>query len=118
MTSTKRTWIKRLLSTAAMATVAVGLLGAATPSARADNDDWRWRQNGWHHNNNNWNGGYYRNYYRPYYRPYYYAPPPAYYYPPPPTTARRRSASASASSGMTCWTRPTGPTAPSARPPD
>ena len=85
MTSTKRTRMKRLLSTAAMATVAVGLLGAVAPSARADNDDWRWRQNGWHNNNNHWNGGYYyRNYsYRPYYRPYYYAPPPAYYYPPP-----------------------------------
>jgi hypothetical protein len=84
MTSTKRTWMKRLLSTAAMATVAVGLLGAVAPSARADNDDWRWRQNGWHNNNNGNGGYYYRNYsYRPYYRPYYYAPPPAYYYPPP-----------------------------------
>ena len=81
MTSTKRTWTKRLLSTAAMATVAVGLLGAAAPTARADNDDWRWQQNHWHQNNH-WNGnGGYGYYYRPY-RPYYY-PPPAYYYPPP-----------------------------------
>jgi hypothetical protein len=84
MTSTNRTWTKRLLSTAAMATVAVGLLGAAAPTARADNDDWRWRHNGWHnhwHGNNYWYGGYY---YRPYYRPYYYRPPPVYYYTPPP----------------------------------
>ena len=75
MTSTKRTWIKRLLSTAAMATVAVGLLGAAAPSARADNDDWRWRHHEWrvHHE----------------YRPYAYVAPgygyPGYrYYAPPP----------------------------------
>src|SRR5215472_9327474 len=68
MTSTKRTWIKRLLSTAAMATVAVGLLGAAAPTARADNDDWRWRQNNWYYyNHHNWNGGYY-------YQNYYYRP--------------------------------------------
>ncbi len=78
MTSTKRTWFKSLLATAAMATVAVGLLGAA-PAARADND---------HHwnGNNNWHGNYSYGY-RPYYysTPYYnyYAPPPAYYYPPP-----------------------------------
>ena len=56
MTSTKRTWFKSLLATAAMATVAVGLLGAA-PAARADNNNNNWHgNNNWHNNNNNWHG--------------------------------------------------------------
>jgi hypothetical protein len=82
MTSNTRSWMKRLAATAAMATVAVGLLGTA-PAARAD-DHGDWRNNNWHGDDDWDHGSYYsRQYYYSSPPTYYYVPPPTYYYPPP-----------------------------------
>ena len=95
MVSTTRSMIKRMITGAATATVALGLLGAVPAALAADHDQDNWWYNNhrnwqgndnWHDNNvgwryrSNWNysiayryaGG----------RPYYYAPPPVYYHTP------------------------------------
>jgi hypothetical protein len=93
MTLNRRNWTK-LLGAAAMATVAIGLLGT-TPAARADNDNGNWNKNGncgnsrdngncrnWHGNGNghgNDNGNWNHNQYHGGYG----APPPVYYYSAP-----------------------------------
>jgi hypothetical protein len=99
---------RNLITGTATAMLALGLLGAAAPSARAADqhqdrwwynnnhtnwqgaNDWRDNGDGWRYRNSRTYDGSFR------YaggRPYYYAPPPVYYYVPahvdPPTATFR-----------------------------
>jgi hypothetical protein len=93
----QRSPTKRMLAGAAMATVALGLLGAGGPAVLAADhgqDSW-WYNNKnmnwqgastWHDNGDSWRYRNSRTGYTSYRydggRPYYYAPPPTYYYLP------------------------------------